>query len=103
MQEKNDLAELLPQAQQASYPIESYFAPQVQAAQGDSALIAVDAADVVVIGNSYMQPKYGFTDTLSNLLGRPVALDWKIDRLGPLRHAGWTSSKATVSSSKDRN
>jgi alginate O-acetyltransferase complex protein AlgJ len=83
LQEKNDLADLLPAAEQSKYKLQSYLLPQVAAAQGDDALIAADAADTVVIGNSYMQPKYGFTSQLSSALNRPVSLFWKIDRYGP--------------------
>jgi alginate O-acetyltransferase complex protein AlgJ len=83
LQEKNDLADLLPAADQPKYKLQSYLLPQLAAAQGDNALIAADAADTVVIGNSYMQPKYGFTAQLSNALNRPVSLFWKIDRYGP--------------------
>jgi alginate O-acetyltransferase complex protein AlgJ len=83
LQEKNDLADLLPEADQGKYKLESYLLPQVAAAQGDDALIAADSADTVVIGNSYMQPKYGFTAQLSSALNRPVSLFWKIDRYGP--------------------
>jgi alginate O-acetyltransferase complex protein AlgJ len=83
LQEKNDLADLLPAALQRQYRLQSYLAPQVASAQGDDALIAADSADTVVIGNSYMQPKYGFTAQLSNALNRPVSLFWKIDRYGP--------------------
>jgi alginate O-acetyltransferase complex protein AlgJ len=83
LQEKNDLADLLPVADQAKYKLETYMLPQVAGLQGDDALIAPDAADTVVIGNSYMQPKYGFSTRLSHALNRPVSLFWKIDRYGP--------------------
>ena len=63
-QEKNDLADLLPPAQRGQYPLEPYHIHQ--AAGGG--LIDDEAADVVVIGNSFMQP---------------VTLVWKIHQYGP--------------------
>jgi len=82
--EQNDLAELLPGAQQEAYPPQQYWYRPVKAA-GQNALLEDDSADVVVIGNSYMQPKFGFANILSNTLNRPVGLSWKIHRYGPYR------------------
>ena len=38
----------------------------------------MDTADVLVIGNSYMQPIYGYANVLSEQLGRPTSLYWKV-------------------------
>jgi alginate O-acetyltransferase complex protein AlgJ len=48
-------------------------------------MIEDDTADVVVIGNSYMQPKYNFAPALSNQLNRPVSLVWKVHLVGPYK------------------
>jgi alginate O-acetyltransferase complex protein AlgJ len=85
LQEKNDLAELLPAADRAKYPLQTYLMRKPVEAEGQGALVADDTADVVVIGNSYMQPKYNFSSRLSNQLNRPVSLVWKVHQYGPYR------------------
>ena len=77
VQERNDLAALLPTAQQASYPFQHYMVRK-PASSGGSGLLDDDTADVLVIGNSYMQPAYGYANVLSEQLGRPVSLYWKV-------------------------
>jgi alginate O-acetyltransferase complex protein AlgJ len=83
IQGKNDLAALLPPADAAKYPLESYQIRQVVEAQEGDALLDDDAADVVLIGNSFMQPKLGFQPILSNQIDRPVSLVWKVHQFGP--------------------
>jgi alginate O-acetyltransferase complex protein AlgJ len=85
LQEKNDLAELLPVADRAKYPLQTYLIHKPVEAEEQGALVADDTADVVVIGNSYMQPKYNFPAMLSNQLNRPVSLVWKVHQYGPYR------------------
>jgi alginate O-acetyltransferase complex protein AlgJ len=82
-QEKNDLADLLPQADRANYPLENYPLRAVQPAAGGGGLLDDAPADVVVVGNSYMQPRFGFSAMLSNQLNRPVQLVWKVHAYGP--------------------
>ncbi len=77
LQERNDLAALLPVPQQAAYPYQHYMARKPISA-GGGALLDEDTADVLVIGNSYMQPAYGYANVLSDQLGRPDALYWKV-------------------------
>ncbi len=84
-QETNDLAELLPATEQARYPIQQYSLRPPVAASGAGALLADSGGDVVVVGNSFMQPKYNFAAMLSSQLDRPVTLFWKIHRFGPYR------------------
>ncbi len=81
-QEHNDLASLLPAAEQSKYPFQSY-AVRKPAAAGGSALLANDAADVLVMGNSYMQPAYGYASVVSEQLDRPVSLFWKVHQMSP--------------------
>ena len=77
VQERNDLAGLLPPAQQASYPYQHYLVRKPVVA-GGGGLLEDDSADVLVIGNSYMQPAYGYANVLSEQLGRPTSLYWKV-------------------------
>lgn len=81
-QEKNDLAALLPPADAAKYPLETYPLRSAAAASGGG-LLDEESSDVVVIGNSYMQPRLGFSAMLSNQLNRPVQLVWKVHQYGP--------------------
>jgi alginate O-acetyltransferase complex protein AlgJ len=83
--EKNDLAEQLPATERGKYAFENFRVRQVQRASGQAALIEDDSADVVVVGNSFMQVGYGFPPMLSNQLERPVSLAVKIGRVGPYR------------------
>jgi alginate O-acetyltransferase complex protein AlgJ len=84
-QGKNDLAALLPAAEASKYPVVSYRIHQAPGGEGQASLVEDDSADTVVVGNSYMQPKYGFAAMLSNQLGRPVSLVWRINVFGPYR------------------
>ena len=95
-QERNDLAAMLPQAEQSNYPFQSYALRKPAEAAG-GALLDDDTADVVVIGNSYMQPVYGYSSVLSEQLGRPVGLFWKVHQMSPywdmLTYLGSDASK----------
>ncbi len=84
LQPKNDLSELLPPALKAKYPGQAYRIRRVIGAH-QSALLEDDTADTVVIGNSFTQPKYGFSDGISKELNRPVGLMWKVHQFGPYR------------------
>ena len=83
VQEHNDLAALLPLADQARYPFQTYYAREPVAANAQAALLDDDVADTVVIGSSFMQPAYGYAATLSSELGRPVDLVWKVHQFSP--------------------
>jgi len=85
MHTTSDLLVTLPPDVRAEHPPEAFLTRQVLAAQMSSALIEDDAADIVVIGNSFMQPMFNFTPTLSNTLNRPVSLVWKVHFVGPYR------------------
>ena len=78
---KNDLAALLPLTEAAKYPMEKYRVRLP--AQAPGGLIDDDVADVVVVGNSFMQPRLGFASMLSSQLNRPVSLSWKVHQFGP--------------------
>lgn len=83
--EKNDLVALLPAADAANYPLQKYSVRRALQPQGKTALVDDDTADVAVVGNSFMQPNFGFVTTLSNQLDRPVSLTWRIHQVGPYR------------------
>ena len=81
----NDLAEGLPDARAAKYGAQSYHIHQVAQVSGAAGLLDDGAADVLLVGNSFMQPKYGFAPMLSNQLGRPVSLTWKVHQSSPYK------------------
>jgi alginate O-acetyltransferase complex protein AlgJ len=78
----NDLADLLPLAARSAYHYESYMVRKPVTA-GPSGLLDEDVSDTVVIGNSFMQPAYGYAAALSSQLDRPVALVWKVHQFSP--------------------
>jgi alginate O-acetyltransferase complex protein AlgJ len=49
-------------------------------------LLDSDPAPVAVVGNSFVQPYFGFPQRLSNRIDRPVSLKWNPGDLGP-----WTT------------
>jgi alginate O-acetyltransferase complex protein AlgJ len=77
-----DLARMLPANERDKYPAEKYLHREVLASTGTNALLEDDNADVVVVGNSFAQPRYGFAASLSNRLNRPVALAWRPNTYG---------------------
>jgi alginate O-acetyltransferase complex protein AlgJ len=78
----SDLSQVLPTKE---HPSETYQVHEVVPPNGRDALLNDDQPDVVVIGTSYMQPKYNFAEMLSNQLNRPVGLVWKIHLIGPYK------------------
>ncbi len=82
IQSKNNLADQLPPAVKAKYPKEIYTIRQENIADSGASLLADDAPDTVVIGNSYVQPKYMFSDYLSAALHRPIGLHWQVHAFG---------------------
>ncbi len=73
--DRNDLAQLLPPTEAARYPFQTIRLRRPAASK--ASLTDDDAADVVVLGNSYMDTDYTFPTVLSNQLNRPVGLLWK--------------------------
>jgi len=83
VQAKNDLADQMPAAEKAKYTKEFYtIRKDLSAADAGSALTEDDSSDTVVVGNSYTQPKYGFSATISAGLNRPVGLAWRVHQFG---------------------
>lgn len=58
---------------------------ELRFASPQGVLIEEDTTDIVIVGNSYMLPQYGFPDALANRLDRPVALAVKAQNIGPYR------------------
>ena len=77
----SDLVRFLPADLRGKYPAETYQIREAQAAGG--LLDTDDGADVVVVGNSFSQPKYGFVPLLAAQLDRPVGLAWRPNSYGP--------------------
>lgn len=84
-----DFLALLPEADKPRYPPERFRIRQAAAAAGggsvDGGLLEDDSADVTIIGNSYMQPYFGYPQVLSAAMSRPVSLVWKTARVGPYK------------------
>jgi alginate O-acetyltransferase complex protein AlgJ len=78
----NDLTQLLPAADRPKYPNERYLA-RSPVTNGAAGLLDDDAPDVVVVGNSFMQPAFGYAATLSSELNRPVGLAWRVHNFSP--------------------
>ena len=84
-----DFLQLIPEADRARFPAERFRIRQAAAASGGGSvaggLLEDDSADITIIGNSYMQPYFGYPHVLSAALNRPVGLVWKTARVGPYR------------------
>jgi len=52
-------------------------------AKADAGLLDVEPAPVAVVGNSFVQPYFGFPQRLSNVIDRPVGLKWNPGDIGP--------------------
>ncbi len=81
----NDLAEGLPDVRAVKYGPQPYHVHQVAQGTGGAGLLDDGPADVLLVGNSFMQPKYGFAPMLSSELGRPVSLTWKVHQSSPYK------------------
>ena len=87
-QNPGEFRRLMTAAEAAKVPAaEAYRVHKSQArfasAQGE--LVDDDANDVVIVGNSYMLPQFGFPQMLSNQLDRPIGLSLKAQRIGPYK------------------
>lgn len=78
------LANLLPAAQRAAYPPERYRVRALPPAQG-GLLDGDTAEDVMIIGDSFALPTFGFTPMLSMALNRPVGLFYRTGNHGHFR------------------
>jgi alginate O-acetyltransferase complex protein AlgJ len=54
-----------------------------QAPKAGAGLLDSDPAPVAVVGNSFVQPYFGFSQRLSNKIDRPVSLKWNPGDIGP--------------------
>lgn len=77
-----DLARFVAPADRAKYGAEPYQIREAAAVGSAAALLEDDTTDVTIVGNSFMQPKFGFPTILSNQLERPVGLAWKPNNYG---------------------
>lgn len=51
--------------------------------KAEASLLDSDPAPVAVVGNSFVQPYFGFSQRLSNKIDRPVSLKWNPGDIGP--------------------
>jgi alginate O-acetyltransferase complex protein AlgJ len=52
-------------------------------AKSEAGLLESDLAPVAVVGNSFVQPYFGFPQRLSNMIDRPITLKWNPGDIGP--------------------
>lgn len=78
-----DLLEFIPRADRAAYSVETYTVRQVIPGRGG--LLDAPPSDVTVVGNSFVAPEFNFSNELSAALDRPVALEWKVQTVGPFK------------------
>lgn len=52
-------------------------------AKSDATLLDTEPSPVAVVGNSFVQPYFGFPQRLSNMIDRPIALRWNPGDVGP--------------------
>ena len=77
-----DLQRLLPDNRRGQFPPEEYrIRLPVQA--GAAALLDDGAADVALVGPSFLEPRYSYHNVASNQLGRAVQLSWRPNTTGP--------------------
>jgi alginate O-acetyltransferase complex protein AlgJ len=58
-------------------------APKAEAGKADAGLLDSDPAPVAVVGNSFVQPYFGFSQRVSSKIDRPVSLKWNPGDIGP--------------------
>ncbi len=78
-----NLVQYVPANRRAEFASEESWIRQILPSEGPAALVEDDSADVVIVGTSNVQPRFGFQPVLSNQLLRPVALSWKPNNQGP--------------------
>ncbi len=77
-----DLQRLLPEGRRGQFPPEEYrIRLPVQA--GAAGLLDDGAADVALVGPSFLEPRYSYHNIVSNQLGRAVQLSWRPNTTGP--------------------
>jgi alginate O-acetyltransferase complex protein AlgJ len=79
---QGDLVRMLPADQRGAYRGEEVPIRQAVPPEGPAALIEDESHDVVVVGTSNMQPRFGFQPALSAALDRPVGLHWRVNNFG---------------------
>jgi alginate O-acetyltransferase complex protein AlgJ len=82
---KSDLASVLPPEMRGQYPNEDYVVRREVFTAKKTALTDDPQGDIVIVGSSYLQPKYNFAPALSSELKQSVQLHWRIHNVGPYR------------------
>ena len=80
---RRDLLEFVPAADRPAYPVEPYLIRPILPARGG--LLEAPVSDVTVLGSSFVAQEFNFHGELSAALDRPVALEWKVQTVGPFR------------------
>ncbi|MCP3442071.1 twin-arginine translocation pathway signal [Bradyrhizobium sp. CCGUVB14] len=71
---------LSPERKRAIGPEAYFIRAAIKPAAG---LLDADPSPVAVVGNSFVQPYFGFPQRLSNKIDRPIALKWNAGDIGP--------------------
>jgi alginate O-acetyltransferase complex protein AlgJ len=77
-----DLGRLLPPPERSRIQPEEYRVRDLPA-NAAGALLDDAGGDVAVVGSSYMDPRFRYTDVLSNQLNRPLQVTWRVNNVGP--------------------
>lgn len=80
---RRDLLEFVPAAERPNHPAEPYVIRPILPGRGG--LLDAPISDVAVVGTSFVAQEFNFHGELSAALDRPVALEWKIQTVGPFR------------------
>lgn len=78
-----DLQRLLPADMRERFEPESFQIRLPAPAGGAAALLDDARADIVLVGPSFLEPRYSYHHVVSNQIGRPVALSWRPNTTGP--------------------
>lgn len=92
-QNPGEFRRLMTAAEAAQVPAQEPYRvhkSQARFASAQGELVDDDANDVVIVGNSYMLPQFGFPQMLSNQLDRPIGLSLKRSASGPTGSC-WTT------------
>jgi len=82
--QRRDLGDLLPAAERAALPVESYMIRRPAPARA-AGLLDEARPEVAMFGSSFMAPEFNFHAELSAALDRPVSLHWRVQTRGLFR------------------
>ncbi|HZH46178.1 MAG TPA: hypothetical protein VEY31_06040 [Roseococcus sp.] len=81
VQTAGDLQRLLPPERRGAFPPEEYAIRLPD--ERSRGLLDDDAAEIALVGPSFLEPRYAYHNIVSNQMSRPVQLSWRPNNLGP--------------------